>query len=66
MLFIVIAKCAISYCLIYAAVPQMTNTQPLNKLKQLVSQASCERKTENVCTVCDVMEMCVSTTAVLL
>ena len=29
-------------------------------------QASCERKTENVCTVCDVMEMCVSTTAVLL
>ena len=25
-----------------------------------ITQASCERLTENVCTVCDVMEMCVS------
>jgi len=26
----------------------------------LFTRASCERKTENVCTVCDVMEMCVA------
>ena len=32
--------------------------QPVNP--SAYTQASCERLTENVCAVCDVMEMCVS------
>jgi len=29
-------------------------------MSMVITQASCERITENVCAVCDVMEMCVS------